>query len=105
MDRTRGKLQHGVRRKTRRQPPGGYPAPDLFHLLVAVQVDKVNREPHPERMDGFAGNNPDTLSRNETAPPQQTFSPRGTVARHLDRGAEHGLPGAVNDSKSRIGML
>ena len=32
--------------------------PDLFHLALLIQVDQVDRELHEERVDRFAGHNP-----------------------------------------------
>src|SRR5690242_8489847 len=89
--------------KAHRHPPGGHTTPDLLHLLIAVHVDKANRELHPERMDGFTRNNPHTLSRRKTASSQQALSPRCAAVRHLDRGAENGVPRAIKDPKLRIG--
>jgi hypothetical protein len=58
--------------------------PDLFHSLIAIQVDKINRKLHPNGMDGFAGDDPQTFAGSESRSTQQTFSARSSIVGHVD---------------------
>lgn len=93
-----------MRGQTGRKPPGWHCAPDLLHSLISVQIDKVDGEPHAEGVHGFTGYDPQTFSCREAIASEQAFPARRTTIRHLDRSSENGLPGEVQDLKSRVGI-
>src|ERR1700744_3873813 len=83
-----GQLKNGVRGETGRQAPWWHTAPHLSYAHASVQIHEINRESHPESMDGFARNDPQTFSSGELVAPQQTLSALRSIIGHFHAGRE-----------------
>ena len=102
--RARCELEHRVRGETGREPPGTHAAPDLFHSQFAVQVNEIDGELHAERVDRFAGPDPQAFSRPEFLASQQTLPALRALIRNLHGMGEHRLAGEVRDPETKIGF-
>lgn len=70
-------------------------APHLFHSILAVDVNQIDREAHAKGMHGFTGNDPETFSRIEAVAPQQAFAALGAAVGHFHPFGKHRLAGEI----------
>ena len=102
--RARCELEHRVGGETGREPPGTHAAPDFFHSQFPVQVNEIDGELHEERVDRFAGPDPQAFSRPEFLAPQQTLPALRADIRNLHALGELRLAGEVRDPETKIGF-
>ncbi|HVJ07460.1 MAG TPA: hypothetical protein VM554_03695 [Acidisarcina sp.] len=93
-----------MRGKARRKPPRSHIASDFFYPLVAIEIDEVDREAHCEGMYGFAGDDPQTLTREETLAPQQALSTLCAAIGYDYTAGKFGVTGDIADPQTEIGL-
>ena len=70
---------------------------DLAHLLVPVQVHKVDGKLHEEAMYGFAGDNPQALAGVQTIVLEQSRTALFAGVGEFGRVGQNGFAGLVAD--------
>ncbi len=80
-DRTCGKFKYGMSGQTSRDAPGSDGTSHLLDLVLSVQVYKIDRKAHEERVHRFAGHNPQPFAGFKAVAAQQSFgAPRTAVS-------------------------
>jgi hypothetical protein len=69
--------------------------PRLHDALFAIEIDEIDREPHPERVHRFTWHDPQPLSAGKVIPAKQSFAAIATVTRQLRAIRELSLPGKI----------
>ena len=69
--------------------------PHLAHLPLLVEVDQVDRKLHEERMDRFAGNDPQAFAGLQPLMLQQADPPLLAGIRNIDGLTQNGVAGLV----------
>ena len=77
LQRPRRQLQDRMRHQAEGDSPAHHIWPDLQDLAVAIQKYDIDSELHGERMDAFAGDDPQPLARSQPLMLQQAGAPRG----------------------------
>ena len=75
--------------ETGRQPPRRHFAHKLPDSLLAVEIDEVDGEAHPEGVYGFAGHDPQPLPASETLAPKQTLIALWTAIGYFHASSEY----------------
>ena len=73
------KFKHGVRGKTPGNPPRRNTIPDFLYSMFPVEIDEIDRKPHEEGVDSFAGNDPQSLSFAEPLSAKKSLGTLGPV--------------------------
>jgi hypothetical protein len=74
----------------------------LTYAIAAVEINKVNRKPHKECVDGFARNDPEPSPGLKPVAPEQTLVAFGTRIGYFELRGEHGLAGEVLYCQARL---
>jgi hypothetical protein len=82
-----------------REAPFRHRAPDLDDLPLAIQEHNVNREFHPDGVDAFARNNPQTFSRIQPRTPQQASITGGGGVGYVGTVRENGTPSLISHAQ------
>ena len=70
--------------------------------MLAIKIDEVDRELHPERVYRFARDNPQSLACGKSAAAQETFGSFGAAAGDLNVGGEACPPRDVGYLEAHI---
>lgn len=101
---SRRQFEDGMRGEAGGQAPGANMTANFFHFLVAVEINKVQRELHKKSVDGFAGYDPHAPSGWEAGAPEQSLiAGCGRVGR-LGAASELGLASEVLDLEAGSGI-
>lgn len=73
------KLEDGMSRKTGRKPPWKNFTPELLDSLLAVQINQVDGEMHPECVYGLTRDDPQAFAEREFFTPEQPPIPPRTA--------------------------
>ena len=71
----RGELNDRVGPQASGNAPWTNVAAKLHNSLLAIEINKVNRESHPNRMYRLAGDDPEALATAETVAAEQSLAP------------------------------
>lgn len=72
LDEPGGKLYDGMGSHAYGYSPGTYIGLNLPNAMLPVEIDKINRKLHRERVDSLAGHYPNPFSWKKPGAPQQT---------------------------------
>jgi hypothetical protein len=97
-DRTRGKLYDRVSAQARREAPRTYVAPDLHDPTLAIEIDQVNGESHPEGVYRFARHYPKTLAIGQGFSSEQAFPSGAVIAGEPHVLAELDISGQIENA-------
>ena len=70
---------------------------DLLHLLVTVQINKVNWKLHPEGVDAFTRDDPQTFSRRKHLSIEKAFSTFSSLVSYINAVREFRLSREIGD--------
>ena len=90
-------FEHRVGAQTGGNPPGSYGIPDLFNAQRAIHVDEIERESHPEGMNGLAWDDPKAAAGRECVAPEEPFGTLRTGTGNLKACCEGCVPGCVDE--------
>jgi hypothetical protein len=81
-----------VRGQTSRQAPRPHATRDFLDAIFPIEVDKINRESHKERVDRLARNNPHPFSWRKTFAPEQSLGSFASASSDLRVACQFGFP-------------
>lgn len=96
------KFKHGVRGKTPGNPPRRNTIPDFLYSMFPVEIDEIDRKPHEEGVDSFAGNDPQSLSFAEPLSAKKSLGTLGPASCHLKLVGDLRVPGQISNRHSTI---
>jgi hypothetical protein len=90
-----GKFDHRVCGEAEGKPPRMHLASCLHDPMFPVEIDKVNGELHPERVDGFAWNDPQAFPIVQLLAAKQAPAAIASITRELNTVSKAGSAGEV----------
>ena len=95
--RAGGKFENGVSSQTDGQPPRQNAVPDLYHSMTTIEIDQIDGKAHPEGVNRFAGNDPETFPLIQAFTPQKTPAAGVVISGELDKIRELSMASEVED--------
>ena len=83
------------------KPPGTHCVPYLADALLLIQVDQIDRKPHEEGVDGFAGDDPESVAGVELLVTEESDVALGAGIGYGSGAGEDGIPREVADEDFR----
>lgn len=72
--------------------------PDLDDAMLAIKIDEIDREAHPERVHSFAGHDPQSFAAFEMVTTKQPFAASVPFPRQLEMISEFPASRYVDDA-------